>query len=111
MNQLLICTEALGDVHAYVNTTMTSCNYIEPAPNASKSIIYRQLFDELVTCVLATFISMKFEFVYSRVLFSYPTFFIMEHFRANHRHAPYTINIPHALSSSLCHGIRLGTEK
>jgi len=40
-------TEALTDVHAYVNTTMASCNYIEPAPTASKSIIYIQLFDKL----------------------------------------------------------------
>ena len=38
-NQFFIYTEALGDVHAYVNTTMASCNYIEPGPNASKSII------------------------------------------------------------------------
>ena len=40
-------TEALGDVRAYVNTTMASCDYIEPPLTASKSIIYRQLFDEL----------------------------------------------------------------
>ena len=40
-------TETLGDVHAYVNSTMASCNYMEPTPTASKSIIYRQLFDEL----------------------------------------------------------------
>jgi len=46
-NQLFMYTEALVDFHAYVNTTMASCNYIEPAPTASKSIIYRQLFDEL----------------------------------------------------------------
>jgi len=47
MNQLSMYTEALGDVHAYVNTTITSCNYIEPTPSASKSINYRQVFDEL----------------------------------------------------------------
>ena len=47
MNQLFMYTNALGDVHSYVNTTITSCDYIEPAPTASKSIIYRQLFDEL----------------------------------------------------------------
>ena len=40
-------TEAVGDVHTYVNTTIASCNYIEPTPTASKSIIYGQLFDEL----------------------------------------------------------------
>jgi len=43
-NQLFMYIEALVDVHAYVNTTMASCNYIEPAPTSS---IYRQLFDEL----------------------------------------------------------------
>jgi hypothetical protein len=46
-NQLSMYSEALGDVQAYVNTTMASCDYIEPPPTASKSIIYRQLFDEL----------------------------------------------------------------
>ena len=45
--QLYMYTETFADVHAYVNTTMTSCGFIEPGPNASKSIIYRQLFDEL----------------------------------------------------------------
>ena len=48
MNQLLMYTEeALGDVHVYVNVAMVSSNYVEPAPTSSKSIIYRQLFDEL----------------------------------------------------------------
>jgi len=46
-NQLFMYTESLGDVHAYVNAAMTSCNYVELTPTASKSIIYRQLFDEL----------------------------------------------------------------
>ena len=46
-NQLYMYAEALSEVQAYVNTKMASCNYIEPAANASKSIIYRQLFDEL----------------------------------------------------------------
>ena len=92
-NQFFMYTEALGDVHAYVNTTMASCNYVEPGPNASKSIIYIQLLDELVTCILATFILINFAFAYSRVLFSYPTFFIRDHFRANHRHGSYAINI------------------
>ena len=40
-------TEAMDDVHAYVNAAMACCNYVEPAPTASKSIIYRQLFEEL----------------------------------------------------------------
>jgi hypothetical protein len=46
-NQLFMYTEALADVHAFVNLSMASCNYVEPTPTASKSIIYRQLFDEL----------------------------------------------------------------
>ena len=37
----------IGDVHAYVNTTMTSCDFIEPPNPTSKSIVYRQLFDEI----------------------------------------------------------------
>ena len=40
-------TEALGYVQAYVNDAMASDSYIEPAPTASRSIIYRQLFEEL----------------------------------------------------------------
>jgi hypothetical protein len=39
-NQMFMYTEALGDVHAYVNAAIASCNYVEPAPTASKSIIY-----------------------------------------------------------------------
>jgi hypothetical protein len=46
-SQLFMYTEALGDVHAYVNAAIASCNYIEPTPTSSESIIYRQLFDEL----------------------------------------------------------------
>jgi hypothetical protein len=45
--QLLMNTEALSDVQAYVNAAMASDNYVEPAPTASRSIIYRQLFEEL----------------------------------------------------------------
>jgi len=37
-------TEALGGVHAYVIAAMATCNYVEPTPTASKSIIFRQLF-------------------------------------------------------------------
>ena len=47
VNQLTMFTEAMGDVHAYVNTQMTSCDYVEPHITSFKSIIYRQLFDEL----------------------------------------------------------------
>ena len=46
-NQFFIYTEALGDVHAYVIAAMASWNYVEPTAIASKSIIYRQLFDNL----------------------------------------------------------------
>ena len=46
-NQLYMYTDAFADVHAYVNSAMTSCDFIEPRLPASKSIIYRQLFDEL----------------------------------------------------------------
>ena len=46
-NQLNMYTEALGDFHAYVNTTMISCDFIEPPNPTSKSIVYRQLFDEI----------------------------------------------------------------
>ena len=46
-NHLFMYTEALGNVHAYVNAAMASCNYVQPTPTSSKSIIYRQLFDEL----------------------------------------------------------------
>jgi len=37
----------LGDVLAYVNSAMPSDIYVDPAPTASRSIIYRQLFEEL----------------------------------------------------------------
>jgi hypothetical protein len=46
-NQLIVYTEAMGDVQAYVNAAMASDSYVEPAPTSSKSIIYRQLFEEL----------------------------------------------------------------
>jgi hypothetical protein len=46
-NQMLMCTEALGDVHASVNAAMASGNYVKPAPTASRTIIYSQLFEEL----------------------------------------------------------------
>jgi len=55
-------TEVLDDVQAYVNAALASCNYVERAPTASKSIIYIQLFDELKSPVLIAFVSIKFEF-------------------------------------------------
>jgi len=44
---LLIYTEALGDVQTYVSAALASGNYVEPAPTASKYIIYSQIFEEL----------------------------------------------------------------
>jgi len=46
-NQLLMYTEALGDVHSYVTAAMASDNYVEPAPTAYISVVYRQLYEEL----------------------------------------------------------------
>ena len=43
-NQLFMYTDALSDVQAYINAAMASETYVEPAPTASRSIIYRQLF-------------------------------------------------------------------
>jgi len=48
-NQLKVYTVSLPDVLAYVTVALTSVNYVEPAPNASKYIAYSQLFDELKT--------------------------------------------------------------
>ena len=45
-NQLLMYTEALGDVQVYVNTAMASNSYVDPAPTSFRSIIYRPLFEE-----------------------------------------------------------------
>ena len=48
-NQLNAYTLSLPDVFSYVTVAITSTNYVEPAPNASKDIVYSQLFDELKT--------------------------------------------------------------
>ena len=48
-NQLKMYTLPLPDVLVYVTVALTSVNYVEPAPNASKHIVYSQLFDELKT--------------------------------------------------------------
>jgi len=50
-NQLFMYTEALDDAQAYVNAAMTSDSYVEPAPTASRSIIYRHLFEDLKSAV------------------------------------------------------------
>jgi len=46
-NQLNAYTLSLSDVVAYTTTAYTSVNFIEPPPNASKHILYPQLFEEL----------------------------------------------------------------
>ena len=46
-NQLFMYTEAMSDVQSYVNAAMASENYVEPAPSAHRSVVYRQLFEEL----------------------------------------------------------------
>jgi len=48
-NQLKVCTLSLPDVLTYVTVALTLVNYVEPTPNASKNIVYSQLFDELKT--------------------------------------------------------------
>ena len=48
-NQLNVYTLSLPDVLAYVTVALTSINYVVPTPNASKHIVYSQLFDELKT--------------------------------------------------------------
>jgi len=48
-NQMKVYTLSLPDVLAYVTVAFTSVNYVEPPPNASKHIVYFQLFDELKT--------------------------------------------------------------
>jgi len=51
-NQLTSFTLALPDVMIYVIAALSSDTYIEPAPTASKSILYPQLFEELKTIML-----------------------------------------------------------
>jgi len=48
-NQLKVYTLSLTDVLAYVTVALTSIIYVEQAPNASKHIVYSQMFDELKT--------------------------------------------------------------
>jgi len=52
-NQLKVYTLSLSltDVFDYMTVALTSVNYVEPAPNASKHIVYSQLFDELKTAL------------------------------------------------------------
>ena len=46
-NQLKVFSLSLSDVLTYVIVALTSVNSAEPAPNASKHIVYSQLFDHL----------------------------------------------------------------
>jgi len=48
-NQLNVYTLCLPDVLSYVTFALTSPNYVEPAPNSSKHIMYSHLFEELKT--------------------------------------------------------------
>ena len=48
-NQLNVYTLYLQDVLSYVTVALTSPNYVEPAPNSSKHIMYSHLFEELKT--------------------------------------------------------------
>jgi len=41
----------LSNVQVYVNDAMASEKYVEPALTASKSVIYRQMFEELKSSV------------------------------------------------------------
>ena len=46
-NQLIKYTEALPDVMNYVLSAISSTTYIDPPSNASKHILYHQLFEEM----------------------------------------------------------------
>ena len=46
-NQLNAYTITLADVLPYATAALSSTAYIEPAPNASKHIMYPQLYEEL----------------------------------------------------------------
>jgi len=48
-NQLYKYTEAMSDVINYVLTAICSTSYFEPPTNASKNILYYQLFEEIKT--------------------------------------------------------------
>ena len=45
-NQLTRYTEAMHDVTNYVTTALYSDTYVEPPINASKAVLYYQLFEE-----------------------------------------------------------------
>ena len=43
------CTLCFPDVLSYMTVALTSATYVEPAPNASRHIMYSHLFEELKT--------------------------------------------------------------
>ena len=96
-------TEELGDVHAYVNTTMAFFNYIEPPSTAPKSIIYRQLFDDLKSpCISITHFNKPSIRLLTCLIFLPYHFYKIEHIRANHWQPSYTINIATQCFAKVC---------
>ena len=50
-NQLTRYTEAMADVMNYVTAAIYSDKYVEPPINASKAVLYYQIFEELKSFV------------------------------------------------------------
>ena len=50
-NQLIRYTEAMPDVMKYVTVALYSDTYVELSVNASKAVVYYQLFEELKSFV------------------------------------------------------------
>ena len=50
-NQLIRYTEAMRDVMKCVTSALYSTTYVEPPPNANKTILYYQRFEELKSIV------------------------------------------------------------
>jgi len=48
-NQLNVYTLCLPDVLSYVTAALTSANYVQPALNASRHILFPHLYEELKT--------------------------------------------------------------
>jgi len=48
-NQLNVYTLSLTDVLSYVTVALTAANYVEPAPNASRHIMYPHILEKLKT--------------------------------------------------------------
>jgi len=48
-NQLNVYNLCLPDVLSNVSVVLTSANYVEPAPNASRHILFPHLYEELKT--------------------------------------------------------------